>query len=124
MKPEETTEYITAFVIGTLVGVGAALLFAPTPPTKREKLLKELEPYRKKLRKTRSRARKQVDRGTGAATDWTEDMVAAGRAVAKELREEITEMVKDAREEIGETVQAQLKSAQESVRRGRKRVGG
>ncbi len=122
MKPEQTTEYVTAFIVGTLVGVGAALLFAPSPPTRREKILKELKPYRRKIRKTRGRAKKQVSRGAAAATEWSDELVAAARAVAKDLREEIADMVAEARDQIGETVQTQVESAQDALRRGAKRA--
>lgn len=122
MKQDRTTEYVTAFVVGTLVGVGAALLFAPEPPTRREKIMKELKPYQKKIAKQGKRARKTVGRQASAATDWTEELAAASRTVMADLRGEVADLVSDAREEIAATVESQLASAGKAIRRGAKRV--
>ena len=69
MKNDTSTDYIAAFIVGTLLGAGAALLLAPDPPTRREKIMKEIEPYRKQLRKRSKSARKRVGRQASAATD-------------------------------------------------------
>lgn len=122
MKQDQTTEYVTAFVVGTLVGVGAALLFAPEPPTRREKIMKELKPYQKKVAKGAKRARKSMGRQASAASDWTEELTAASRAVMSDLREEVADLVSDARDEIAATVESQLSSAGKAIRRGAKRV--
>lgn len=122
MKNDQTTEYVTAFVVGTLVGVGAALLFAPDPPTRREKIMKELKPYRKKVAKGAKRARKTMGRQASAASDWSEELAEASRAVMSDLRSEVADLVADAREEIAATVEGQLSSAGKAIRRGAKRV--
>lgn len=122
MKAEQTAEYVMAFVVGTLVGVGAALVFAPGPVTRREKILKELKPYRQKLQKRAVRARKTMDRRASAASDWSGDLVATGRAVAQDLRREIAALVADARDDLGAAVQTQIASAQGALRRSAKRA--
>lgn len=124
MKQDQTTEYVTAFVVGTLVGVGAALLFAPEPPTRREKVMKELKPYGKKLTKHASRARKSLGQQAEVAGVWGEELASASRAVMKDLREEVAELVADAREEIAASVEGQVKSARRSIRKGVKRARG
>ncbi|HUG41426.1 MAG TPA: hypothetical protein VMM12_13140 [Longimicrobiales bacterium] len=122
MKNDSSSEFIMAFAVGALLGVGAALLLAPDPPTRREKLMKELKPYRKKLGKKTASARKMAGRRVSAATDMGEELVAAGRAVARDLREEVAELVADARTEIAATVESQLDAAQHALEKGAKRV--
>ena len=122
MERDQTTDYVTAFVVGAAVGVGAALLFAPKPPTRRERIMKELKPYRKEMEKRASRARKQVGKQAAAATDWGEEMVEASRAVVADMRGEIAGMVADARGEIADAVASQLESAQKSLKKTAKRI--
>ena len=122
MKHENSNEFVVAFAVGALLGVGAALLLAPDPPTRREKLMKELKPYRKKLSKKTASARKQIGRGASAAADYGDVLMAAGRAVAKDLREEVADMVAEARHEIASTVESQLEAAQHALKKGARRI--
>lgn len=122
MDRDQTTDYVTAFVVGAAVGVGAALLFAPKPPTRRERIMKELKPYRKQLEKRTARARKQVGRQAASAADWGEEMVEASRSVMSDMREEVAGLVADARSEIAEAVATQLESAQKSLKKTAKRI--
>lgn len=122
MTEDHTTEYVTAFVVGTLVGVGAALLLAPEPPTRRERVMKELKPYRKKLRKQTAKMRKQAGKQVSAAGDWGDDLADASRAVIQDLRDEVAQLVADARDEIADAVETQVDSAHSSLRRGAKRI--
>lgn len=122
MQNDHSTEYVTAFVVGALVGVGAALLLAPEPPTRRERVMKELKPYRKKLRKQTAKMRKQAGKQVNAGVDWGDDLAAASRAVIQDLREEVAHMVAEARDEIADAVETQLDSAHSGLRRGAKRI--
>lgn len=122
MTKDNSNEYVVAFAVGALLGVGAALLLAPEPPTRREKIMKELKPYRKKLRKKSAAARKQMGRQASAASDFGDELVAAGRAVMQDLREEVADLVADARSEIASTVETQLDAAQHALRKGAKRI--
>ncbi|MBW3554171.1 MAG: hypothetical protein KY466_11700 [Gemmatimonadetes bacterium] len=122
MKNDTSTEFVMAFAVGALLGVGAALLLAPDPPTRREKLMNELKPYRKKLGKKTASARKQMGRRASAAADMGDDLVEAGRAVAKDLREEVADLVAEARSEIAATVENQLDAAQDALKKGAKRI--
>lgn len=123
MTNENTNEFVVAFAVGALLGVGAALLLAPDPPTRREKIMKELKPYRKKLRKGTKSARKELGKRASVASDYGEELVAAGRAVAEDLREEVADLVAEARSEITATVESQLDDARRALKRGRKRIG-
>lgn len=122
MQKDETAEYLTTFVIGALIGIGAALLFAPKPPTRRERIMKELKPYRKKIDKQSARARKEVGRRATAAADWGDDMVEASRDLMGEIRAQVSDMVADARTEIADSVARQLENAQQSLRNSAKRI--
>lgn len=122
MRDEHDGEFVVAFAVGALLGVGAALLLAPDPPTRRDKIMKELKPYRKTLRKKTSSARKQMGRRASAAGDLGEELISAGRAVAADLREEIADLVSEARSEIAATVEDQLEAAQDALKKGAKRV--
>jgi gas vesicle protein len=122
MTEDHTTEYVTAFVVGAIVGVGAALLLAPEPPTRRERVMKDLKPYRKKLRKQTAKMRKQAGKQMSAAGDWGEDLAAASRVVVQDLRDEMAQLMADARDEIADAMETQLESAHSSLRRGTKRI--
>ena len=115
MSRDQTTEYASAFVVGLLVGVGAALLFAPTPPTRRERIKKQLKPYRKQLEKRAAAARKQVSDRATAAADWSDDLMAG-------MRDEVASMVAEARTEIANSVADQLESAQKTLKKSAKRI--
>ena len=122
MDRDQSTEFLSVFVVGALIGVGAALLFAPKPPTRRERIMKELKPYRKKLDKRTAGARKAVGKQAASAADWGEEMVEASRAVVSDMRDEIASMVADARDEIADSVADQLDAARKSLKKSAKRI--
>ncbi len=122
MSDDKTTEYVTAFIVGAALGVGAALLLAPDPPTRRERVMKEIKPYRKKLQKKTKKLRKNASRQLAATGDWGEDLAAASRAVVEDLREEVADLVADARDQIANALETQLESAHSGLRKGTKRI--
>lgn len=122
MNDDKTTEYVTAFIVGAALGVGAALLLAPDPPTRRERVMKELKPYRKKLDKKTRKLRKDASRQIAATGEWGEDVAAASRAVMQDLREEVAELVAEARDQIADALESQLESATTGIRKGTKRI--
>jgi gas vesicle protein len=123
---DSSSEFVIAFAVGALLGVGAALLLAPDPPTRREKLAKQLRKRtsaaRKELGKRTGSARKELGKRASAAADVGDELVEAGRAVARDLREEVADLVAEARSEIAATVETQLESAQRALRKGAKRI--
>ena len=126
MDTDQTTEYASAFTVGLLLGVGAALLFAPKPPTRKERIMKQIKPYRKKLEKRASSAKKQVGGAVSsrasAAADWRDEMIEASRAVIADMRSEVAKMVADARGEIADAVADQLDNAQKSLKKSAKKI--
>lgn len=119
MKQEDTTEYLTAFAVGAAVGIGAALLLTPKPPTRRERIMKEIKPYRKKISKRAGRARKAMQ---DKSQDTGEKVLDVSRAVVDDMREEVAAMVAEARAEIADAVADQLDSAQKHLKKTAKRV--
>ena len=114
----DTTDFITAFAVGAALGVGAALLLRPdNSPSKR--ILRELEPYRRKLGRSAGRAKKDFSKSAARVGG---DMSKAGRVLARELREELSDLLENAREEISSTLQEQLRQASKAARRGAQRV--
>ena len=122
MDTDQTTEYASAFVVGIRVGVGAALLFSPKPPTRRERIAKQLKPYRKKLEKRTASAKKQVSGKASAAADWGDEMLAASRDAMADMRTEMAKIVADARKEIADAVAEQVESAQKSLEKTAKKI--
>lgn len=54
---EGRSDYLIAFLIGTVVGVGATLLLAPEPPKKKKGKRYRIRPRRPQLPKRRRRLR-------------------------------------------------------------------
>jgi hypothetical protein len=57
----ERKDYVAAFVIGAVVGIGATMLL--TPPPKKRRLVYQMEPVVKRLRKRGRRLSKTLRRG-------------------------------------------------------------
>jgi gas vesicle protein len=117
MPQRDTIDFLTAFAVGAVLGAGAALLLRPEPPSRTQRLLKELDPYRRKVRKTAARARKGFREGAAATLDLGSEVAAAGRDVLREFRKEVAEVLADARDELGQIVQEELKKALKRARR-------
>lgn len=121
MAQQETNDFVTAFVIGAVVGVGATLLLKPDPPTRTERVMKGLEPYRKRMRKSTKRARKGLSHGAGAAADLSQELAGASRQVLGDFRSELSELLAEAREEISDAIADQVRTTRKGVRRSSKR---
>lgn len=124
----DTIDFVTAFAIGAALGVGAALLLRPSRQTRVQRIMKEIEPYRKKAGKQASRFKAQVSKhagaAAGAAADSTEEFVSGARHLIKDFRSEMDDIVQDARKELGRAVQDQVKYARKAARRTAKKVRG
>lgn len=115
MPRQDTMDFLTAFAVGTVLGIGATLLLRPEP-TPKERVLKQLKPYRKQLRKGYKNAR-------SATAGLTDDAVSAGGELLGDFQEELAEIMSDARDELRDMVEDQLKVARKRVKKGRKRFG-
>jgi len=117
MPPQDTSDFLTAFAVGTMLGIGATLLLRPEPRSAKERLLREIQPRPRQVRGGSAvvpvgdgpRARPRAGGDPGA------DAISAGRELLAEFRAEARRIVADAREE--------LRSAAERPRRRPPRSG-
>lgn len=116
MPERDTREFMAALAVGAALGVVAAWLLRREPPSRRERLMRDLKPYRKKASRTAKKARK----GAGAALDRGSSLVADGRETLGDLREEVADIVRSARVELADAVKEQLRDAEKAFRRMRR----
>jgi gas vesicle protein len=114
LEDRDNVDFLAALGIGAILGLGLALMFRPDPPTRRERLMKELKPYRKKLDRKTQQARKTVGRKAGAARVRGDELVGAGREALDSLRGDIADTM----------VETQVGAAQEAIRKNTKRLKG
>ena len=100
MARSESTEFLTAFAVGTALGVGAALLLRPARPDPRARLMKRLKPHTRKMRKGATQGRRAVRTGAHAGRGMADEAIDAGRELLHEFRAEVRRIVDEAREEL------------------------
>lgn len=122
MDDRDTVEFVTAFAIGAILGVGATLLLSPERSRPAKKLLKQLQPLPGKAGKRARRAWRGVRGGADAALERGGDLAEAGRDALDDFREDVSEIVSSARDEIARAIEAQVSNAQKSLRKGSRRV--
>ncbi|MBW3656011.1 MAG: hypothetical protein KY444_07875 [Gemmatimonadetes bacterium] len=107
MASNDTSDFLTAFAIGTALGAGAILLLRPARPNPRKQLAKRLKP--RKARKLARRSRIHSVRleggdaaglGADASQEMTREVIATGRELLAEFRAEVQRILDDAREEL------------------------
>jgi gas vesicle protein len=118
----DNTDFLAALAIGAIAGLGLTLLFRRDPPTRRERLMKELKPYRKKLSKRARHARDTIGKQATAAAKRGDSMVTGGRDALESFRSEVSDIVSAARSDIAAAVQEQVGVAQDSLKRTAKRI--
>ena len=121
MADLDNRDYIAAIVIGTLLGVGAAMMMRKEP-THRERLARELKPYGKTIRKSAKRARGSVERGTDNALEHGEELLEASREILDGFRDEVARVINDARDDLADSMRKQVKDARKALRRGAARI--
>lgn len=123
MNEQETTDFLAAFAIGAVVGVGAMLLLGPKRRTRgTRRVARDLRPYRKKMRKSARRARKGIEQTAGATAELRDDLTAASRTVVRDFQEEFADLLASAREEIAHTVDDQVSEARKALTRSVERL--
>lgn len=122
MARQDTVDFMTAFAVGTVLGIGATLLLTPER-TPKQRIVRQLKPYRKQMRKSYGRARDAVREGSSATGDLTSEVVSAGRELLGEFRHEVSGILDDARKELRELVQDQVKDISKGARRTRRKMG-
>ena len=117
MPRQNTVDFLSAFAVGTVLGIGATLLLRPEP-TPRQRLARQLKPYRKKMRKSYGQASKAVRSSAGATADLSGDVLSAGRSVLEDFRDETAKILAEARAELQDAVNDQVKAIKKSRKRG------
>jgi vacuolar-type H+-ATPase subunit H len=118
MPRQDTVDFVTAFAIGAVLGVGATLLLRGDVETQTERLLREMRPLRKHARKRIQRARKGLTRRMHDAETAGEDLVGSGRAALGDFRDQVADIISTARKEIDEAARDGVREAQRAVKRG------
>jgi gas vesicle protein len=122
MPRQDTVDFLTAFAVGTVLGIGATLLLQPER-TPKQRVLRQMKPYKKRMRRSFSQVRGGLRGGREATGELTTEAISAGRELLGEFRSEVAEILRDAREEIQDLVQAQAKDLSKGVRRTRRKMG-
>lgn len=109
MASNDTSDFLTAFAIGTALGAGAILLLRPAGPNPRKRLAKRLKPRsgRKLARRSRIRSVRleggdmaAAGLGADATQEMTREVIATGRELLAEFRAEVQRILDEAREEL------------------------
>jgi len=122
MPREDTVDFIAAFVVGTVLGVGATLLLQPER-TPKERVIRQLKPYRRQMRRSLEKTRQGLREGADATGELGGEVISAGRELIGEFRSEVAKILGEARGELREMVEDQLKDLSPATRRSRRRFG-
>ena len=122
MPRQDTVDFLTAFAVGTVLGIGATLLLQPER-TPKQRVLRQVKPYKKQIRRSYSQVRGGLRTGRAATGEMTSEAISAGRELLGEFRTEVSDILRDAREELQELIQAQTKDLTKGVRRTRRKLG-
>ena len=119
MPRQDTVDFLTAFAVGTVLGIGATLLLQPEKGPK-QRVIGRIRPYRKEMKRSYKQVKEGVRTGQAATGEMTTEAITAGRELLGEFRGEVREILKEARTELRELVQEELKGARGATRTRRK----
>lgn len=122
MPQQDSIDFVVAFAIGAILGAGLALLIRPAPPTPKERILRDLEPYRKKMRKSAKIARRGFETGTGATGEIVKSLRDASRTVISDFRDEVAEIIAAARDDVADAIDRQVDQARRAIRSRTRRL--
>lgn len=100
MARQDTNDFLAAFGIGAVLGIGAMVLLRPEKPNPRKQLQKRLKPHVRKLGKSASRTRKAARVAVREAGTTTDEVIHAGRELLAEFRAEVARILDEARDEL------------------------
>jgi gas vesicle protein len=121
MPRQDTVDFLTAFAVGTVLGIGATLLLQPDR-SPRQRVARQLKPYRKQMRKSYDHLSRGVRQGSDATSDLTAEVIGAGRELLGEFRGEVAEILEQARAELGDLVAEQARELRKGAKKARGRV--
>lgn len=122
MPRQDTVDFLTAFAVGTVLGIGATLLLQPER-TPKDRVLKQMKPYKKQMRRSYQSLREGVKEGSTATADLTGELVGAGRELLGEFRSEVADILGDARKELRGMLRDQVGDLGKGVKRTRRKFG-
>ncbi len=122
MPRQDTTDFLTAFAVGTVLGIGATLLLRPER-SPRERIVRQLKPYGGRLRKNAGSVRRAMRDSAEATGDLTGDVITVGKELLGEFRSEVSRILSDAREELGELAEERARDVRKSARRAGRKLG-
>lgn len=122
MPRQDSVDFLAAFAVGSILGIGATLLLQPKR-SPRERVARKWKPYRKQMKRSYGHAASALREGAGATSDMTTALIDAGQELLGEFRKETAKILAEAREELQKTVQEQAKGVSKNVRTTRKRFG-
>ena len=102
MAGQDTNDFLAAFGIGAVLGVGAALLLRPERPDPRRRLLKKAKRHGRGARGNAARVRRMAKAGAGEGVGMTHEAIDAGRELLAEFRGEVAHILDEARRELRE----------------------
>ena len=123
MPRQDTVDFLTAFAVGTVLGIGATLLLQPEKASPRERIVKQLKPYRRRMERSYGQLRGGLSDGADATSELTGEVIHAGRELLSEVRDEVAEIVGNARSELQELAQGQVRGVARQAKRTRRKLG-
>jgi gas vesicle protein len=121
MPRQDTIDFLSAFAVGTVLGIGATLLLQPER-TPKERVLQQMKPYKKKMRRSYGQAREAVRDGSDATAEMTGEVVSAGRELLGEFRAEVAEILNDARADLQGMMEDQIQDLSKGLKKTRRKI--
>ncbi|CAN5808162.1 hypothetical protein BH23GEM6_BH23GEM6_20290 [soil metagenome] len=123
MPRQDTVDFLTAFAVGTVLGIGATLLLQPER-TPKQRVLKQVKPYRKQMKRSYGHVREGVREGSEATAEMTGELIGAGKELLSEFRAEVADILGDARSELSVMLREQVSDLGKGVvKRTRRKMG-
>ncbi len=124
MGHDDSTEYLAALAVGAVLGIGAALLFRPRRDSRTQRIVRDLKPYGKRIRKGAARARDAVGDGASVAVERGGALADTSASVLRDFGDQLLAMAESARDEVSDMIASQLAEAREAVKHGAARIRG
>lgn len=122
MPRQDTVDFLTAFAVGTVLGIGATLLLQPDRSPK-QRVIRQLKPYKKQIDRSYKKVREGVRGGGSATADLSGEIIHAGRELLGEFRAEVAEILGEARSELHDIVESRARGVSRGVKRTRRKMG-